>query len=1140
MKSLNKYSKNNFSFINSIQSRIENPMITEEYELVRVHGKYIDSIFEKLDKYTYRISNPNYINESDKDVLFILEEQIAIRDMFVTISNSYQKSLVNEFCNKYNINLDNTLITEAFNVSTMTNALSKSLQNAGDAAKAGFEKLKGALSCVAEFLKSVINKAIKTAKDLFAKFTEMMVSFGEKLYSLIDKLTGGEAKSYEKTFYKFTRQIADQESSNKGKNLNTFETLSNKLNAGEQITEEYLAEVFPIYEDEYSDAANAKAGKKKKGMSPALQALLQMAAYHLTVTVIPLVITIASGGSLMWLAAFIEDIAAAAWGSVAFYKQCKHIYNTLKSREFKERTLFYKIFSILWWLFCLVMSASAVAKGVKGLLDKIKFLAEGGKLAHILPSDHIINWAKKINEWAKDWFGKTDDLKCLDAYKQILEEKEMVQLAKDAQEIQKQKNDAAAKGEDFDIRKTNEFKKWEQEYGEDAAKYLKEKIVDRKDFTIGKNSNIWDEYTKLKNTLDTGDQTLILADSTAKSLNGARMEIAQRMNVDPSSITLRQVSNTAVYNATNGNYGTSWIVSIDAPATAENIEKYTELINNAGAEHCTVLSKIVSTTEQVLVPVKSLIGQHIPFAGLMPIVQKSMKRGGFKMRLGSGRTKGHIYLIPDEDFVRGIPYSKFVNEYMDKNPKAIKEMQKYFNQNLEQANKAKELLENKDKLSKEEKKKLNAITDFIERSKEGKSEFEVLVFNTNDKFANGEFGESKRKSKKEVTEALAESGCTNEEIIDILEYMEFDADDMTYISEGLWDKIKSGYKKTKEKVDAALHKVKYKKGVSQEDVENMNKEDEKDKKEKERQKKIERGETVEDEEINSGEQYPVMFFNPLILCGGDLAPRERTKGPRAHIYTAKGILSRIELLPIDKGMSGKDIFEMFANFLKEGIKACYDVTYDVPCYKDGRKYVENQDSEYKDKERMDFGGFTNKQVTDFMNDNNLAYKYLGGDYATDTISGGKHKYIEQDDTEEKKKHNEEVIKDFKELILNNDKIKEYIKSTKTLSKVLFDKDGNLKEDRFTELLRDFMRVENTYLKGDDKDGLFKKIKNFFKSEIDPDPSEVKQLSLKLAEERKKMLKKKVKESFDEEYYNIILEANIEILENEFEILWENN
>ena len=33
MKSLNKYSKNNFSFINSIQSRIENPMITEEYEL---------------------------------------------------------------------------------------------------------------------------------------------------------------------------------------------------------------------------------------------------------------------------------------------------------------------------------------------------------------------------------------------------------------------------------------------------------------------------------------------------------------------------------------------------------------------------------------------------------------------------------------------------------------------------------------------------------------------------------------------------------------------------------------------------------------------------------------------------------------------------------------------------------------------------------------------------------------------------------------------------------------------------------------------------------------------------------------------------------------------------------------------------
>lgn len=1108
MKSLNTYSKCSLSFVNSIQSRIENPVILEEYALVAKHGKSIDTVFEKLNKYTYRLSNPSYITESDKNVYFGIDEQFAIRDMLISISTSYQQSLIREFCNEHDIHFENNIITEAFDISSMTNALSKRLNDAGEKVKGALAKLKGKLAAVGEFIKSVFKNAIKTAKDLFTKFTEMMVTFGGNVKDLVNKLTNNEADEYAKTFTSFTKQISDQEAKNKGKGLNTYESLANKINAGEQITESYLAEIFPILENEYADAAKAKAGKAKKGMNPILQVVLQLAAYHLTVTVIPLIIFIASGGTLGWLSAFISDIAAVAWGSVAFYKQCRHIYNVIRSQEFKQRTFGYKTVTIFWWLFCLIASAMAISKGAQGLWDKFKHLAEGGKLSHILPSETILKWAERVNEWRKQWFGKTDNLECLDHYKEILQQKDMETIAKLQEAASKAAEEYGQDGKEL----MKEFSKKSFDNSMDAVNWLKEHGIDK----------------DILSNLDPNTKVYVYADGAIGN---------NKWTKGLSDILGRKPEGTDGFNQglnnMNSNAGASTVIEMTYGEYLKAVDAGVMGHNN----HSAVIGVAKEVVDNVPEPAKVLVGQHINFAGLMPIVQKAMKRGGFKMRLGSGRTKGHIYLIPDGDFVKAVPYSQFVNDYSDKNPKAIKEMQKYFNQNFELAKKAKETLESKEKLSKDEKKKLKAINEFIERCKEGKSEFEVLVFFTNDKYATTEVVKSKKRvSKKEVKEALIESGCTIEETAEILENIVFDYDntiDIYEIEEGFMDKIKGVASKVINKVSDTVHKLKYKKGVSKEDVERMNREDE-EAREKSKKKNDDSEESSDD--IDTGEQYPLMFFNPLILCGGDLAPRERTKGPRAHIYMAKGLLSRIELLPIDNGMSAKEIFEMFGNMLKEGLKACYDVTFDVPCYKDGRKFVENTDSEYKDKERMDFGGLTNKQITDFMNDDNLAYKYLGGEFATDTISGGKHKYIEQDDTEEKKAHNKEVIEDFKKLIATNENILKFIKSTKTLSKVLFDKKGNLKEDRFAELLRSFMRVENTYLKGDEKNGLLKTVVNFFKKEIDPDPAELKELSLKLAEERKKMLKKKVKESYGEEYYNIILEANIELFESEFETL----
>ena len=58
-------------------------------------------------------------------------------------------------------------------------------------------------------------------------------------------------------------------------------------------------------------------------------------------------------------------------------------------------------------------------------------------------------------------------------------------------------------------------------------------------------------------------------------------------------------------------------------------------------------------------------------------------------------------------------------------------------------------MEEKKKLSKEEKKDHKALVKYLENAKEGKAEWEVLVFCTNDETANAEAEKSKKREKKD-------------------------------------------------------------------------------------------------------------------------------------------------------------------------------------------------------------------------------------------------------------------------------------------------------------------------------------------------------------------------------------------------------
>ena len=111
-------------------------------------------------------------------------------------------------------------------------------------------------------------------------------------------------------------------------------------------------------------------------------------------------------------------------------------------------------------------------------------------------------------------------------------------------------------------------------------------------------------------------------------------------------------------------------------------------------------------------------------------------------------------------------------------------------------------------------------------------------------------------------------------------------------------------------------------------------------------------------------------------------------------------------------------------------------------------------------------------------------------------------------------------------------IKSFVKDEcPTIYKVLYNKDGKLNYEQFENIISYLMRVEKTYLKGDKKLSLFKKIKNAFSSEKEIDTSEIKKLSLKIASIRKKLKRQKVEEGIiDYDYELLVLEANIEVLE----------
>ena len=714
MKSLNKYSTEKFSYINSIDSSINQKPIYSFESLIAENGSELDSIFYKMNLHNKRIANP-YINESEQDVLFSLEEQFTIRNMFLTICEEYEKTLCIEFCNENNIEIDLDLINES--AKDFLNKVGQAIKQGSEKVVDGFKALGEKIQAVKKFVSDVMNKAIKTAKELVNKFIEMMMSLGIAFGELIKKLSGGDDEEYQQEFLGMVETALKDE--NKAKE-NVYESLAAEINEGifDRFKKNKETETKETENDNvYRQAKNAntnKGGGKLSGLKTAgIKILLQMAAYVAVTIVLPAVVTLIAGPLA---GAIVEVIAKVFWSSRTIYKQVTDMIKKCKSDDFKKQPGWMK--AIHWALFFIMMyfSVKTLGNSISDGWEITKKIIEGAADT-VLPSEVVQSITNILNDFYKSVTGSnTAGYDAMLAAKDKTLEKiiETTSPEKEASDKGKENFDNNNNNGQFKASETNNFQHTEDVAGKELRDAT-EKLANEK---IGGSMKVLNAAEQI-NVNTPGVTAFGIDGATLGKIGRAEYieQIAKLTGVDPSNIDISQVTNTALQQSSNGMAGTFFQVVIKGDATQEMADKVANAVSTVAADAGTsgwfhMFSKVADFDDTVKTVIKEPIQSFVnswSFAGLAPVALSFIKKyGGYNMRLGSGRTGYHIYRI-EEDCVEEVPYNEFISKYKDKNPKAIGQMEKIINNNLKILEAAEKQLSDKNNLTRKEKKKLNAI-----------------------------------------------------------------------------------------------------------------------------------------------------------------------------------------------------------------------------------------------------------------------------------------------------------------------------------------------------------------------------------------------------------------------------------------------
>ena len=668
MKSLASYTKNNYNkFVNIDESLANNTRIITESQLVQEHGKYLDSAMNKFGLYTYNnLYNQNFIQESNNQVFELtLNEQNAVRDLFIYVCEDYKEQLLKELNIYENLLAGNeSILTESLVNEDIVDNIKSVWAKGKEKAAEVVDNIKIKIEAVKSLIHDFASKTIKTVKDMADRAMELLEKFNCTISALFEKM-GFDVKKQEASITAIGQELAKDP-----KKINNNDIYGFKSDVSESF--ESYARIISEAE-EAGDTVNQKKGIKEMIWT----AFKQFLIWASVCVVIPGIVCAVFPGT--FIALLVPIACKLAWNGYKIYKlwkQWKEIrknwdnYDT-KKKWFTRITICISIIAIAINFDSLIGDSgtilSAFTKSGCDLLGK----ANLGIQPDVLTRGFAAGVKNIIDgKWPWEDFGK--------AFKGITDS--FAEHIPQADKIIKFTAKAGQSGDEFLSKfEAGEFKTPEEFW--DSVKGVGLKLSNVKDndmvdvavdgfFEAGKYGNKW----------------------SSKALEIAK-ELGMEEYLDP-----KQALNKGLNKIFSGQGS---IAGFKMPGVL--IKK----LSDAGCLGNNNIFTILGTTTDVNIAmhVADVVNAATSMLITIPTVEITPENGGFRIRLGEKDSKNNIYEIGEKDIKvekanTYKQYEEILKHTVGKNKQYIEQLEKALKEENSD-DKKQEIKENIDKFKKE-------------------------------------------------------------------------------------------------------------------------------------------------------------------------------------------------------------------------------------------------------------------------------------------------------------------------------------------------------------------------------------------------------------------------------------------------------
>lgn len=659
---LSTYIKNNTNSNNTLHT----PVVSEEMFFVE-HGAAMDSVMYKMNKYVRFKSNthiPDYITESRSEFKFSINENVAARDLLITIGSNYINGEIDSFIAENNLNItlneNYNIINEGFK--DTLKAVTNSVKQAGDKLKKKLEKKWGELlekvQKFKEFMINLYEGALNSVRKLVDAMIDMFLALGCSVGELMQKIKDDE-KDDEYVDYldekikeaskekKDLENIYDEKVKEASKEKNELEHIYEsfgRLMSDEMITESESVALFNFVGDGLiteDEEGGEKVGwwKKLKGKAgqmikatmnrKALKKIFLQALAYVTVTIfVPVLVGLVLGPVA---AAITEVLAKIIWASHTAWKQIKKMREDLKSDEWQKMKKSQKFWR--WFFFFLAMAGSAFAmyKALSSAFDIAQKILNGAADS-ILPSKVVQEGMKIVNSFWK-WITGGD----APGYDKLVQAQEAA-LTK-IEKIEVKKKETRGKSELTDEQKAEYKSKLEAEAKGVKASKMNSAMTDSETAKQMAKNLKPNQKLLTSNWHYKGGITKMFKDCPECEA------ICKKFGVNPEYLKLKSS------NAGGATYWRFMTCEGDPSAFEAEMNAALKAAGKAGNFSVGVIGSgvadVVTTTEvitNVIQGVPNYVVDFIPFAGFYPFWDKKMG-DGFRVRLGEKDSKKFVYEI---------------------------------------------------------------------------------------------------------------------------------------------------------------------------------------------------------------------------------------------------------------------------------------------------------------------------------------------------------------------------------------------------------------------------------------------------------------------------------------------------------------